>query len=672
MSELNPPTRSIARTLTLVGGASILAMTVIVIGVFYAFASTQYRDDANRFAQAQATAAARSIDVFEGSMRVTAENAHGAFRKQFAPTMVLLNADEGTLTNFGSTVNGSTTEVDRFAQDFPGSHAAIYVVRGDEFVSVTTSRKRPDGERAVGDVLGKASVAYADLMGGKRYVGRMLAHAAVMTVMEPIRDDAGKVIGASQVTLDISAQQRRLADAIGSTKIFDSGGLYVLNPDVDGRDASLVFHGTSAARRLSEIPSVNAGAWLARLSDEKGGSLNDVPTLVEPERLGARFAQVSRSSATGWLVVAEVRESEAMAQLHYQVMVLTAFIGLTATVLGVGLVLFMRRVVGPLQDLSLQVKSIGEGNLSRPLTSARRDEIGVITRAVEAMRQGLDRSLRQVQHATDSIRVASSEIADGNLDLSSRTEETASQLQQTASSMQQLTGAVRTSADAAAQANQFAASASDVAARGSDVVLKVVETMEDISSSSKRIADIVGVIDGIAFQTNILALNAAVEAARAGEQGRGFAVVAGEVRGLAQRSALAAREIKELIESSVGKIETGTVLVTQAGRTMTDVMASVRRMTDIIGEISVASIEQSQGIGQVNEAVSQVEEMTQRNAALVEQSSAAAASLKEQAHRLAEVAGAFVLSDEPISSAASDEEKPSLVRGSEPATRELG
>src|SRR5690606_16944813 len=241
----------------------------------------------------------------------------------------------------------------------------------------------------------------------------------------------------------------------------------------------------------------------------------------------------------------------------------------------------------------------------------------------------------------DSIAVASSQIASGNMDLSSRTESTASSLQQTSNSMEQLTGTVQHSAESARQANALAQGAATAAHRGNSIVTEVVSNMDEIDSTSKRINDIIGVIDGIAFQTNILALNAAVEAARAGEQGRGFAVVAGEVRSLAQRSATAAREIKQLILASGEKVASGTRLVHDAGTAMQEIITSVQRVSDIIDEISSASTQQSQGIGQVNQAVSDLDHMTQQNAALVEQSAAAAASLKDQAQSLTQAMAAF-------------------------------
>jgi methyl-accepting chemotaxis protein len=259
------------------------------------------------------------------------------------------------------------------------------------------------------------------------------------------------------------------------------------------------------------------------------------------------------------------------------------------------------------------------------------------------MRDSLRDVVHEVRQSTDSIQVASSEVAQGNLDLSQRTDATAGSLQVTASSLEQINGTVSQTADASRQASALAGQASDVARRGGSMVAEVVSTMNDISTSSHKIADIIGVIDGIAFQTNILALNAAVEAARAGEQGRGFAVVASEVRTLAQRSAQAAREIKGLIGASVERVGTGTHLVAEAGQTMDEIVTRVQRVADIIAEISCATGEQSVGIGQVNGAVAQLDQMTQQNAALVEESAAAAASLRQQAQRVTQAMSVFQL-----------------------------
>jgi methyl-accepting chemotaxis protein len=289
------------------------------------------------------------------------------------------------------------------------------------------------------------------------------------------------------------------------------------------------------------------------------------------------------------------------------------------------------------------MRHMADGDLSQDIQVAPGAEQSMLA-AVRDMSRGLAAIVANVRTGTDSMTVASREIAAGNQDLSERTEKQAGSLEQTAGNMQALTDTVRQSAEAAAQANQLAGSAAAVAQRGGEVVSQVVSTMDEINTSSKKIADIIGTIDGIAFQTNILALNAAVEAARAGEQGRGFAVVAGEVRSLAQRSAEAAREIKGLIGASVDKVESGARLVQAAGSTMDEIVASVQRVSDIIGEITAAASEQSQGIGQVNASVVQLDQMTQQNAALVEEAAAAASSLEQQAVNLQQAVATFKLS----------------------------
>ncbi len=301
----------------------------------------------------------------------------------------------------------------------------------------------------------------------------------------------------------------------------------------------------------------------------------------------------------------------------------------------------IRAIVRPLDEAVRVADAVAAGDLTQQISATGNDEIGRLMRAMQHMNDSLTDTIRRVRTGTDAITVASSEIATGNADLSSRTESQASSLEETASSMEELTSTVKQNAENARQANQLVVSTAEIAAKGGSVVSEVVVTMESIKDSSRKIADIIGVIDGIAFQTNILALNAAVEAARAGEQGRGFAVVASEVRSLAQRSAGAAKEIKALIEDSVGKVDAGGKLVDEAGKTMDEIVTSVKRVTDIMSEIAAASHEQSAGIEQVNQAVGQMDEMTQQNAALVEEAAAAAESLREQAGQLAEACSVF-------------------------------
>ena len=310
--------------------------------------------------------------------------------------------------------------------------------------------------------------------------------------------------------------------------------------------------------------------------------------------------------------------------------------------LALGCWLFISRtVLRPLREAGDHFEKISGGDFTGRIDVRSTNEIGQLFGAIKRMQESLTRTVALVRRGVDEINVGSREISAGNTDLSSRTEQQAASLEETAASMEQLASTVKQNADNARQANQLAASASDVAERGGSAVSEVVSTMQGISASSRKISEIVSVIDGIAFQTNILALNAAVEAARAGEQGKGFAVVAGEVRSLAQRSAQAAKEIKGLIEDSVTKVGAGSQRVERAGATMQEIVASVKRVTDIMGEISAASEEQSSGIDQVNRAVSQMDEVTQQNAALVEEAAAAAGSLQEQAQRLAEAVAVF-------------------------------
>ncbi len=303
-----------------------------------------------------------------------------------------------------------------------------------------------------------------------------------------------------------------------------------------------------------------------------------------------------------------------------------------------------RGIVGPINHAVKVARTVAGGDLSSRIDVRSTDEIGQLSAALKEMNHSLVGIVQEVRGSTDAIATASAEIAAGNLDLSERTERQAGALEETASSMEQLTSTVKQNADHARQANALAQSASDVAGQGGAVVAQVVDTMASINESARKIVDIISVIDSIAFQTNILALNAAVEAARAGEQGRGFAVVANEVRNLAQRSAAAAREIKALIGDSVGKVDAGARLVDEAGHTMGEIVASVRRVTDIMRDIAAASQEQLDGIEHINEAVTQMDQGTQQNAALVEQASAAAATMQERAAHLSDAVGLFRLS----------------------------
>ena len=480
---------------------------------------------------------------------------------------------------------------------------------------------------------------------------------------------------ASRMSTVIEVNNQRIAEATTMASAVNDASIAVRNlvittnrddiaPEVERLKASLKTYQDAKARFTSLLTHSPAEAeidkQLAKLkeTEEHGQSITeragDMAANDQVEVAETLVALELRDAQAAWLVdIRKLTDIEKQlsrrayeeAQASFE-MFRMALIGAAAAAVALGLfasLLISRSVTEPIAQAVQSARRVAQGDLSENIETTRRDEAGELLQALAQMQGALRQLVGQVRTATENITSASTEIASGNLDLSTRTEQAASNLQQTASSMEQLTGTVRQSADAARQANQLASSASSVASRGGQVVSQVVSTMDEINTASKKIADIIGVIDGIAFQTNILALNAAVEAARAGEQGRGFAVVAGEVRNLAQRSAQAAKEIKTLIGASVEKVESGARLVQNAGSTMTEIVASVQRVTDIIGEITAATAEQSSGIGQVNTAVTQLDQMTQQNAALVEESAAAAESLKAQAYKLAEVVSAFKL-----------------------------
>ncbi|MFC5476818.1 methyl-accepting chemotaxis protein [Massilia suwonensis] len=356
-------------------------------------------------------------------------------------------------------------------------------------------------------------------------------------------------------------------------------------------------------------------------------------------------------------IVAETEHEVAAAQAGSQ---RATFLSLLAMVLGsaaaiVAGIVVSRSIVRPLDRAVEVAKTVAAGDLRTRIEVTSNDETGQLLAALRDMNASLKQIVTRVRGGAETISVASNEIAKGNMDLSSRTEQQAGALEETASSMEELTSTVKQNADNARQAKQLAVSACDVAVKGGDIVERAVGTMAAISESSKQIADIIGVIDGIAFQTNILALNAAVEAARAGEQGRGFAVVASEVRSLAQRSAVAAKEIKTLIGASTERVEAGSALVSEAGATMTDIVASVKRVMDVMAEISAATAEQGAGIEQINIAVTEMDTVTQQNAALVEEAAAAAEALREQTVALNGVVGVFKLDgDSSVALAAND------------------
>lgn len=590
-----------------------------------------------------------SIDMVEQANRRLVERASAAFGRYFTGA-IDLDTSSDTLSVDGLALNADFDVVDKFSDD-TGGVATIFARKGDDFVRITTSLRNLQGERVMNTQLDRNHPAYPLMLAGKPYIGRAnLFGKPYMTAYEPMRNAAGQVVGILFVGTDVSAFQEGMQQQVNSTRLFEHGGAMVIAPGANLEQAVFVAHSTHLGKKVLDVYP-QARASLENLVADSDGFVNDVTPLL-PEQ-GSQPWAVLRKTQAGWWVITEVSDDEAMATQRRALVLLWAAMAVALVLLAAGLLFTLRRgVSAPLRELTRAITLIANGDLTQPFRSQRRDEVGDLVREVEGMRQRYVEMLRQVNTAAHSIASASSQIAQGNADLSDRTENTANSLARSAQSMEEVTHGVRQSADAARQAHQLSTSAAEVASRGGQVVSNVVTTMAEINDSSQKIGDIIGVIDAIAFQTNILALNAAVEAARAGEQGRGFAVVAGEVRTLAQRSAQAAKEIKALISTSVDKVASGARLVQDAGQTMDEIVGSVQRVGDIIGEISAAATEQSERISQVNHDVTALDQLTQQNAALVEESAAASQSMREQAAKLEDSVSVFKLSPDANDAAA--------------------
>jgi methyl-accepting chemotaxis protein len=624
--------RSIAVKLSLIFGAA-LAATILAITLFATLnVRRQAVDNFNEASNGQI----RQIDA---SLKETFKRIHDNV-VFLSDTPLVQSANESVanyLTHGGQmtpdTNGGVETDIFHLLQRFGDSHPDLqYVYIGTKWGGYVqwpkgkfTSdhydpRERPwftQGTQAAGDV--RRTPAYANSGGDKN---------VIISFVRTIQDSQGKPLGV--LGMDISLDG--FAKMIGQVHFGDTGYLMVVEDSgtvlVDPREASHNFK-----------PLKDLGDGYRELADIANGAQS-----VDID--GTRYdAVIYTSPELGWKYIGLIPHHEMMASANRLSAILIAA-GLLALAAALALTTALgRKLTAPLRQVSNGMQDIasGDGDLTQRLPVTSDDEVGVLAAQFNAFVEKLNGVLLNIRANSETLRVATGEISAGNADLSARTEQQAAALEETAASMEELTSAVKQNADNAREASSLAANASDVARRSSDVVERVVVTMGDISQSSSRIADITGIIEGIAFQTNILALNAAVESARAGEHGRGFAVVASEVRSLAQRSSSAAKEIKELIGASVGKVHQGSALASEAGQTMSEVTHAVGQVTAIMGEIAAASDEQSRGIAQVNLAITQMDDVTQQNAALVEEAAAASRSLEDQGRQLNETVAAFRL-----------------------------
>jgi methyl-accepting chemotaxis protein-2 (aspartate sensor receptor) len=564
-----------------------------------------------------------------------------------ASAMVDVNGTAApTLSHDGKAINLDFTVPDRLTS-LTGGSATVFAASGADFVRVSTSLKNERGERAVGTLLDRTGAAYASVRAGNPFSGLVtLFGRHYMTRYDPIKDASGNVIGILFVGVDITANLAVLKEKIKRLTVGATGYFFVINAAPGKAQGDLLVHPVKQGANILDSKDADGRAFIREMLEKKNGTIVYPWQNTETGETASRDKRVSyvHFGPWNWLIGGGTYIEEIVAESTALRNRYIGF-GLAALVLfAVLLFVLVRAIVSrPLSRARASARMIADGDLTVTMDTGRQDDIGRLAAAMNGISRKLSMVVGGVRDGAEHIAGAAQQISMGNLDLCSRTEDQAARLAETATAMDALTVTVRQNADNARQANQMALRASDVAQQGGAMVARVVDTMASIDQASRRIVDIIGVIDAIAFQTNILALNAAVEAARAGEQGRGFAVVATEVRNLAQRSAAAAREIKQLIKASSEQVAAGSALVAGAGSTMDDVLASVGRVTDIMAEITAASIEQTRGIEHVNDAIGKMDQATQQNAALVEEAGSAALALQEQATDLAQSVRLFKL-----------------------------
>ncbi|WP_426196995.1 methyl-accepting chemotaxis protein [Massilia sp. DWR3-1-1] len=643
-------------------GARITSVTIALVGAILAALFMMISLTTSKMLETRALQATKDdlrgvvnmVEMFNKAVASEAASFSRLFGSDFdgkfslsADQQVTVGAQQvPLLLNGDKAVNLDFTIPDQFTAQ-TGGVATVFVAKGDDFVRVSTSLKKENGERAIGTMLDRAHPAYALLRAGQTFQGpATLFGKQYMTRYEPVKGDDGKLIAVLFVGVDISTDLAALKAKISAMKVGETGYFYVINAAPGKTQGQLIVHPTRLGENFLEEKAADGRLFVKEMLEKKTGQLSYAWLNAAAGDRAARDKLVSFDTIKewNWIVAGGTFRDEITHEADAQRMVIMSFCIAALALFAVLLYLMVRAsVTRPLAAATDAAVKIAAGDLSASIVHHRRDEIGRLAEAMNGISANLSSVVGKVREGAEHIATASREISSGNMDLCDRTEQQAANLAATAASMDQMTSTVRENADSARQANEMARNASNVAEKGGNMVARVVDTMASIDESSKKIVDIIGVIDGIAFQTNILALNAAVEAARAGEQGRGFAVVASEVRNLAQRSAAAAREIKTLIGASVDQVQIGSKLVQDAGATMGEVLASVGRVTTIMSAINAASSLQSEDIARINSSVNDMDQATQQNAALVEEASAAAQAMQDQAVELASAVRVFKL-----------------------------
>ncbi|KVH13360.1 chemotaxis protein [Burkholderia anthina] len=645
-------------------GARLAALACALVALLFTvfawtlahFAGQQLADEAHQRIDDKEQSIRAMVDLFDKALSAEASRSMSLFAS-FLPADFSLDpartVDIGgvaapTLLAGGQPLDLDYSIPDQFLKK-SGAIATIFARDGDDFVRITTSLKKQDGARAVGTKLDRAGPAYAPLVAGRSYTGlAKLFGRPYITQYKPVTDVSGRVIGALFVGLDIGAELKLVEDGIRALKIGDNGYYFVLDASQGPSRGTFVVHPDAAGQRADDTR-----APYAQMLAAAQGRLAYTSTDPAAHDAGptAKFVSFTTIPQWQWLVGGIALDDELLATMRAT---RNRFLMIGAALVAAFAMLFVivvRRVGSrPLEAAARASERYAAGDLSVRIRdgaaahgSAGNDEIGRLVQAVDGIGDGLARIVAQVRNGAADIAHGTVGIAAGSSDIAARIATQASSVEQTAASMEQITAAVQQSAEHAAQANALVADASAAATNGDAAVQRVVATMDDIGRATRRIAEITGAIEGIAFQTNILALNAAVEAARAGEHGKGFAVVAAEVRALAQRSAAAVKEIDALSAESSTTVEQGYRIADAARGTMRDIVARVDQVRTLIGEISAASREQSTGIEQVNLAVTQIGEATQQNATLISDAERAAVALREQASQLSDAVSVFRL-----------------------------